>query len=361
MLNLNLMTRIQNTFVIIIASLLLNIACNFDSSNTKEEIENIDLESTLISEANIFLNNKLNGKPSKNIESFHPIYLSLNQIRYPDKNQEEVIDFIEAEFYSKEIDKFINEYNLKFNFHEIIDSIHYKNDIIYLFKYTMNGNNKMDTIHDTKTMIAIKKNTSKNWSFVDVIQEWKNEMNQIINDYYSVEVSQKIANLIYSEDDANEIAKLFIPKNLIEEELMNNFLIYFDAFLKGDINKVMNYINPLVFKHLKSVYGEEFSIVDNEMMMQQSMSEMQDMFNDLAFTINIRDILNSTQLNEDIIYIIKYSVDTKIGSMGGIMCATKNKHNGWSFFEIAEKDNELTRQILRIKYSNNEIDKVLNF
>jgi hypothetical protein len=232
---------------------------NFDKKDVGEdEIISINLEENLLSQATIYLQNKLYGKATLNKKYSHKIGVDLNKIRFPDQSEEEVIDMIEREFYSKGIDEFVNLYNVKFNYHETLDSIHSNKDIIYLFTYLMSGKNNLDTIHSFTPQIAITNNNGINWYFIGVDDEYKEETKEIIREYYSVEISDRISDYIFKDYNTPHAPNVFVPRNSVERDLKNQFLNYQQKFLEGNIKEVMNYISPLIFQHLKSVYPEEW-------------------------------------------------------------------------------------------------------
>ena len=98
-----------------------------------------------------------------------------------------------------------------------------------------------------------------------------------------------------------------------------------------------------------------------EELMTEQVKSVQEIVKDSEKTININKILNSLTLKDDIIYIIRYTVDTDLSSMNGVVCGIKNKADDWKFFEIIEEKKEIAREILSIRYSESEIDSILNF
>lgn len=151
--------------------------------------------------------------------------------------------------------------------------------------------------------------------------------------------------------------------NKIESNLKMQLKEYLIAFNGGDPDVAISYCYPDMFVILKQRFPEEFTIGGVKEMMRKTVRETKESAKKVnaTFDLEIGDITNRVDLGSEKLYSVLFSLNTKKGldemKMGEEIIAISNNYGeNWKFLS---KDPELAPDILKMKFSEETVNKIM--
>ncbi|AGY54301.1 hypothetical protein BRDCF_p1674 [Bacteroidales bacterium CF] len=325
--------------------------------------KNEPIDRNLKSNAQEFMDSKLNYDFDKVTIFAHPIFWEITKLKFPEENNLNAIKQILKEKYvSAGIQQMNADLNMKINIGNIIDSISNNNDeYIFLIDYERTGENKFDKIYAKSIIVAITKDKGYSWKFIDIDKDFLPQTKELLTAIYPAILVDSIFNTIDNELKISTIETRFAPTDDSEINFLNQFNTYGKAFYNGNINESVNFIYPDIFEYLYDKLQGKYSI--NEIKSSYIEELYKQFSSESKFEFRISKILNKVKYQNSLIYAVSYHL--KRGNqndytlVGGEMIAI-SADNGkkWKFME---RNQEFTIPVLSKKYPDRVISEILNY
>lgn len=150
---------------------------------------------------------------------------------------------------------------------------------------------------------------------------------------------------------------------LAEKNLKSQLREYLVTYNGGDVDKAITYIYPDVFAYMKQLHPNDYDIESVKEEMREPMRKMKKLVQQkkVTYDFEIGAFTSKVDLGEDKIYTIIANINAKAGlnkhSIGQeIVSITNNNGRDWKFIELK---NEMTEPILKMKFSDETVEKVL--
>lgn len=141
---------------------------------------------------------------------------------------------------------------------------------------------------------------------------------------------------------------------------------YLIAFNTGDADKALYYVYPDIFEYLKKQYpDEEFNMQEiKDTIFIEPIKKMKKLVKEkkIEFEFEVGEITRKVNYHDSKLYMVMTYVNAKIGlnkhSLGGEVIAISNDNGeNWKF---VQNDPETINGILRIKFPQNIVDKLIS-
>lgn len=320
------------------------------------------IDRNLKSNAQEFMDSKLNYDFEKVTIFAHPIFWEITKLKFPEENDLNAIKKnLKEKYVSAGIQQMNADLNMKINIGNIIDSIsNHNNEYIYLIDYERTGENKFDKIYSKSLIVAITKDKGSSWKFIDIDKDFLPQTKELLTAIYPANIVDSIFINIDKELKVSTIETIFTPIDDNEINFLNQFNAYAKAFNDGNIES-LNFIYPDLFEYFYDELQGKYSI--NEIK-SSYIEELYKQFpGESKFEFRVSKILNKVKYQNSLIYAVSYHL--KRGNqndytlVGGEMIAI-SADNGkkWKFIE---RDQEYTIPVLSKKYPDRVISEILNY
>lgn len=345
------------TFLILLT--LMN--CNQNSHENRSE----DIEQNLRKQFDEYLNSMLTVDIDKIVDFMNPMAIERLKAKFPKENDIPSIKRkLKETFKDAGVEKTNKKYNMQFKFGNILDSVHFKDEFIYILNYTKEGLTEQDTINIKSSVIAVSKEKGTKWEFMELELSSLEKYKELFKKYYPTEIVEKVFKNISNEEDQKESESDTLPTDEKERRLYIQFNAFFQAMLNGDNKTAFAYLNPCVFEYLQKKNSSEFSLEEiKQIYKRELLDSLSIKYPGDIYNVHINKVLNKITTKYDLLYLLSYSVITKKEdanySFGGeAIAVSKDKGNNWVFFE---NNKEISFPILSINYSEATISKLLNY
>lgn len=149
----------------------------------------------------------------------------------------------------------------------------------------------------------------------------------------------------------------------IEKNLRKQLSEYLKAFSEGDPEKAISYCYPDMFTYIKQQHPNDYSLEEVRESFMESTREIERMSKDegMTFKFQIGAITERIDLGADKIYVISASIIAeknldKISMGDEVVAITNDGGENWTFLQ---KDTELTPSVLKIKFSDGIVRRVM--
>ena len=334
---------------LILISIVLIISCKQNRSKTKSTQlddasikKSVNIELALKNQYKDYLDAMLRGDIDKTFDYTHKIGIEQLKIKYQENNIVLIKNKLKKAYIKNGVAEINRMFNMKFIAGEILDSVKYQNEFIYILSYTKEGVNKLDKINLKSATIALSLEEGKTWRFFDLDLANKGKYKQLLKKYYPEKVINQTFDNITNDEEKKTNEKPLSSLDKTELNLFNQFNEYSKAMFNGNSNKVMNYLYPGFLEYLRRENTGEYSLEEIKQVFKEHIETASKKNRNTTIRVKINKITKKIQFKKELLYVLNYSlISEKINeniSLGGEAIAISSD-NGykWSFLKITKK------------------------
>lgn len=351
--------------IIILLLLTLLIGCNNTSENDSGKFNSIETEKNLKQSLQTYLDLKLNNQIVESSKYMHPISWQIIKLKFPDvTNLSSLKQKFDSMYVKFSIAKMNKEYNISYKVGNIIDTISFNNEKIYILAYERIGQNKFNKIYEKTITVAITNKDSLAWQFIGIYEEYIPQTKLFFSNIYPPIIVERVFHSIgfgLNNTQPNNVAN-FSPTSRDEKKLQIDFTNYTNAIYARNSNVILSYLYEDLFEYLKESNKNKYSLNEIKNIAVESILAKSNS-NKRNVSININKILKKVEFKNNKIWAMGYSLNSNnpndLISVGGEAIAiSKNNGLNWKFFE---KNNKSVIPILAKSFPNEMITELLSY